>query len=267
MPTRSSSTPEGSPAMSRPPPEGCQAPKEDPTIITVSTRPSERSQIALHPSHVLRQIAASMNGHPELPLVTLPHSTKWGSAISAMQTSLCGKENELLLLNKPVPKEAKQRLRHIALQFAGPSNQNIPFLIRTNVNLSSLPEPRKPSAAVMSMLKENAKRFSDGDPYVINVRAIVGDGYLPSIAGRLKISALDGSDEHPQDRVSSPPCAFWTQGRTVRQFPKIYFRPLSANFWTIQCMSRMGDQVHATSYKWIPCLASQIRRWRYPQFS
>lgn len=54
----------------------------------------------------------------------------------------------------------------------------------------------------MSTLKENAKNVSDADPYVVNVRAIVEDGHLlPSIAGRLKISALDGSDKHPQDSV------------------------------------------------------------------
>lgn len=208
MSARPSSAPEESPAMSRPPTEGCPAPNEDRT----GRRPPEQSQIALHPSHVLRQLAASMNGHSELPLVILPHSTKWGSAISAMQTSIFGKENELLLLNKPVSKEAKQRLRHIALQFAhGPSNQNIPFRIRTNINLSNLPEPRKPSAAVISRLKENAKKVSNADPYVINVRAIVEDGHLPSIAGRLKISALDGSDEDPQDNVESSIC-LWDTG-------------------------------------------------------
>lgn len=212
MPNRPSSTPEESPAMSKPPAEGCQAPNEDPNIITVSRRPSERSQIALHPSHVLRQLAASMNGHSDLPFVILPHSTKWGSAISAMQTSICGKENELLLLNKPVPKETKQRLRQIALQFAGgPSNQNIPFRIWTNVNLSNLPEPRKPFAAVMSILKESAKKVSDADLYEINVLAIVENSHLPSIAGRLKISALDGSDEHPQDSVESSMC-LWDTG-------------------------------------------------------
>lgn len=135
-----------------------------------------------------------------------------GSGISAMQTSIHGKENELLLLNKPVPKEVQQRLRHIALQFAGgPSNQNAPFRIRTNVNLSNLPEPRKPSAAVMSMSKENGKKVSDADLYVINVRAIMEDGHLPSIDGRLKISALDGSDEHPQDSVESSMC-LWDTG-------------------------------------------------------
>lgn len=154
-----------------------------------------------------------MNGHAELPLVILPHSTKWGSAIGAMQTSIRGKENELLLLNKPVSKEVKQRLKRLALEFAGgPSNQNVPFRIRTNVNLSQLPEPRKPSAAVLSTLKENAKNVSDADPYVMNVRAIVEDGHLlPSIAGRLKISALDGSDEHPQDSVESSLC-LWDTG-------------------------------------------------------
>lgn len=129
-----------------------------------------------------------------------------------MQTSICGKENELLLLNKPVPKEAKQRLRQMAFQFpGGPSNQNIPFRIRTNVNLSNLPEPQKPSAAVKSILKENAKKVSDADPYVINSRAIVEDGHLPSIAGRLKITALDGSDKHPQDIVESSMC-LWDTG-------------------------------------------------------
>lgn len=153
-----------------------------------------------------------MNGHSELPPVILPHSTKWGSAISAMQTSICGKENELLLLHRPVPKEAKEKLRHIALRFAGgPSNQDVPFRIRTNVDLSNLPEPRKPSAAVMSVLKENAKKVSDADPYVINVRTIVEDGHLPSIAGRLDISALDGSEEHPQDNVESSMC-LWDTG-------------------------------------------------------
>ena len=105
-----------------------------------------------------------------------------GRAISAVQTSLCGKENEFLILNKPVPKEAKQRLRNLALQFAGsPSNLNSPFRIRSNVNLSNLPEPRKPSVAVMSILKENAKKVSDADPCVIKVRAIVENGHLPSI--------------------------------------------------------------------------------------
>lgn len=102
--------------MSRP---LAEAPNEDPTIKTVP----RRLEIALHPSHVLRQLAAAMNGHSQLPLVILPHSTKWGSAIGAMQISIRGKENELLLLNKPVPKEAKQRLRNLALEFAGgPSN-------------------------------------------------------------------------------------------------------------------------------------------------
>lgn len=82
-----------------------------------------------------------------------------GSAVSAMQTAIYGKENELLLLRKPVSKEVKQRLRHIALQYVGgPSNQDGPFRIRTNVNLSNLPEPRKPSTAVKSTLKENAKK-------------------------------------------------------------------------------------------------------------
>lgn len=170
-------------------------PNEDPTITTVPRLPPVRSEIALHPSHVLRQLAASMNGHSDLPPVILPRSTKSGSAIGAMQTSIRGKENELLLLNKPVPKEAKQRLKTLALEFAGgPSNQNVPSRIRTNVNLSQLPEPRKPSAAVLSKLKESAKNVSDADPYVMKIRAIVEDGQLPSIAGLLKISALAGSD-------------------------------------------------------------------------
>lgn len=230
MPTRPSSTPEGIHAMSRPPAEGCQAPSEDPTITTVSRRPPEQSQIALHPSHVLRQLAASMNGHSELPPVILPHSTKWGSAISAMQTSICGKENELLLLHRPVPKEAKEKLRHIALRFAGgPSNHDVPFRIRTNVDLSNLPEPRKPSAAVMSVLKENAKKVSDADPYVINVRTIVEDGHLPSIAGRLDISALDGSEEHPQDNVESSMC-LWDTGSHCSSISEDLLPPLSANF-------------------------------------
>lgn len=129
-----------------------------------------------------------------------------------MQSSIRGKENELLLLHKPVPKEAKQRLRHIAHQFAGDSsNQDGPFRIRTNVNLSNLPEPRKTSAAVMSRLKENAKKVSDADPYVTNARAMVEDGQLPSIAGRLNISAMDGSEEHPQDNIQSTMC-LWDTG-------------------------------------------------------
>lgn len=60
-----------------------------------------------------------------------------------MQTTIRSKEKELLLLNKPVPKEAKQRLRQIALQSTGgPSGyQNVPFRIRTKVDLSNLPKP------------------------------------------------------------------------------------------------------------------------------
>lgn len=144
----------------------------------------------------------------DLPLVILPHAAKWGSVISAVQASIRGKENELLLLHTPVPKSAKDRLRHIALQFpGGPFAQNLPSPIRTKIDLSNFPEPRKPSAALLAILKKNAKTVSVADPYVTNnVRAVLEDGHLPSIAGRLQLSALDGLEDHPQEMIESSMC-------------------------------------------------------------
>lgn len=192
------------------PPEGHQAPKEDLTLNTNSGCPSE-PDISLHPSDLLRQLAGSMNWR-DLPLVILPHAAKWSLVISAVQASIRGKENELLLLHTPVPKSAKDRLRQIALQCpGGPSVQNVPSPIRTKIDLSNFPEPRKPSAALLAILKKNAKTVSVADPYVINIRSGLEDGHLPSIAGRLHLSALDGLEDHPQEMIDWSMC-LWDTG-------------------------------------------------------
>lgn len=148
----------------------------------------------------------------ELPLVKLPHAAKWGSIMSAVQASIRGKEDELLLLHRPVPKSAKDRLRQIALQCpGGPSAQNLPSPIRSKIDLSNLPEPRKPSAGLLAILKKNAKTVSVADPYMTNVRAVLEDGHLPSIAGRLQLSALDGLEDQPQEMIESSMC-LWDSG-------------------------------------------------------
>lgn len=183
--------------------EGHQAPKKD-------EYPSE-SDISLHPSDLLRQLAGSMNWR-DLPRVILPHATTWSLVVSAVQASIRGKENELVLLHTPVPKSANERLRQIALQFSGgPSVQNVPSPIRSNIDLSNFPEPRKPSAALLAVLKETAKNVSVADPYVTNVRAGFEDGHLPLIAGRLHLSALDGFEDHPQEMIASSMC-LWDTG-------------------------------------------------------
>ena len=97
----------------------------------ISGCPSEpdKFHISLHPSHLLRQLAGSMNWR-DLTLVILPHAAKWGSVISAVQASIRGKENELLLLHTPVPKSAEDRLRQIALQCpGGPSEPSLTYLL------------------------------------------------------------------------------------------------------------------------------------------
>lgn len=188
---------------SAPPVEGHQAPKKD-------EYPSE-SDISLHPSDLLRQLAGSMNWR-DLPRVILPHATTWSLVVSAVQASIRGKENELVLLHTPVPKSANERLRQIALQCpGGPSVQNVPSPIRSNIDLSNFPEPRKPSAALLAVLKETAKNVSVADPYVTNVSVGLEDGHLPLIAGRLHLSALDGFEDHPQEMIASSMC-LWDTG-------------------------------------------------------
>lgn len=89
-------------------------------------------------THFLRQLAASLNRNSRSPLAILPHSAKWGSAIGAMQTSIHGRENEPLLLNRPVSKIAKQRLREHSPRVSRRPHQSksFTFRIRTNINLS-----------------------------------------------------------------------------------------------------------------------------------
>lgn len=89
---------------------------------------------------------------------------------------------------------------------------------------------------------------------------MVEDGHLPSIAGRLNISTLDDSEEHPQDNIQSSMC-LWDIGSHCSS---IWEDLLSSFFREFLNLSVHDPYRRSGSRNIVQVDASQIMRWRYP---
>ncbi|KAI9771680.1 MAG: uracil DNA glycosylase [Geoglossum simile] len=158
--------------------------------------------ITLHPSELLRQVSASMNGRHEDITVNLPVQTTWKASLSAVSAAL-GDVDEPIHLFPQRRSTSRRVLREVALETvrlwdSEPSSPGYP--IRSSVDIKTLGIPKRASPSVRQVLKENIKSWPDNlpEPYLLRLNAGLCERTLATVSGRMTLSGIDAGLRDPE---------------------------------------------------------------------
>jgi hypothetical protein len=124
---------------------------------------------------VLRQIARSMVGNPDVSTVLIDHITTVKNASRAVATSLQDDDTQIILFHEQSPDERKS--------------------LRTAA-------PERPSPQVCNALRQIARDqpWPTQEPYV-HIRSRRAERYLPCLSGSLALMGIDGNEDSPVCKI------------------------------------------------------------------
>lgn len=166
------------------------------------------------PSHVLRQVASSMNWHDRDIIVKVERDTTWQLATTTVLNAL-GDRDGPVFITPPRSRRAREYIKRLALEEATSSgSRTIHGLpLRNAPDLAALPQPKPTSMSARTKLKENLQRepIPDREPYLLCITAMAEDRWLPSIPGNVKITGIEPiSDDDPTLVISRSDILFDT---------------------------------------------------------
>jgi hypothetical protein len=178
------------------------------------------NEIDLKVEEILFQVGSTIKGSSTDITISHPRWTTSTKALNACTQALEEHDENVFLASVRTPAQRK-RIRELALESQrhmegfseGPSSvSNSPALrIRNSGDPKVLPTPNFSTAQSKAILKENLKNFPpvDRDPYV-NLQAKREDQFLPAIAGKLRLSGIDGTYGDPIQVVTNDQMLFDT---------------------------------------------------------
>lgn len=166
--------------------------------FTAASLQMDQPKISLSPGDILTQVGYSMNRHQPDDRVSVNTAISWRDAIEAA-LSVLNNDEQVVVLRRPRTREDQERLRAIArenieLGYLSTPGNRIGIPIRTNLDVSSLPSPKR-SLRARDQLKEDIPSRPPPNPYPITLRANLENNALPLVTAHLTLSSIDDDPE------------------------------------------------------------------------
>lgn len=167
-------------------------------------------QISLPPDEVLINVAHALNGHVKDLTREIDLHTTCNQAISHVQNLLENHDRPLSLHHIRTPRE-KLKLKELARSVHDPNQPLGPLNIQNAIPASELPKPKRATLEERKILKENFLKSPAMNKPFIMTDASLEDQKLATIAGEVRLSAIDGKDNDPAVEIRNNNCV-WDTG-------------------------------------------------------
>ena len=218
--------------------------------MTAITRTTDTMRIQLAPNEILINVVQALNGHVSHLTSELDVRTTCIEAIKNAKSLLENDDRELTLHHIRTRCE-KEKLKELAEELIHSQDQQSGALtVQNAIPANQLPSPRRATAEEKGIMKENFRKdTTTQQPYALTHASLEAQK-LVTVAGHIRLSAIDGDIADPSIELSNDSC-LWDTGAQYCSITSDIVNKIDPSFLQLKAheaykmRSNMGVQVDA----------------------